>query len=115
MRRDAFHHVEGKFTVEIALQLCLIQTPCHRLPPILPYTLANSLRPRATRLPMFVSLSDKLVAISRYESPCCLSSRQLLIGSLILSRARRASSIAWRRSKSSSGASTKKPLSAVLF
>src|ERR1051325_12254087 len=105
MRRDAFHLLDGKLAVEIALQLCLVQTPCHRLPPIFPYTRANSFRPRATKLPTFVSLSDKLVAISRYESPCCLSNRQLLIGSFILSKARRASSIARRRSQSSSGAS----------
>src|SRR4026207_2330780 len=98
MRRHALHQLDGKLAVEITLQPCLVQTPCHRLPPILPYTLANSLRPRATKLPTFVSLSDKLVAISRYESPCCLSSRQLLIGSFILSKARRASSLAPRRS-----------------
>src|SRR5215217_8533263 len=98
MRRDAFHQLDGKFTVEITLQFSLVQTPCHRLPPILPYTLANSFRPRATRLPTFVSLSDKLVAISRYESPCCFNNRQLLIGSFIFSKARRASSIARRRS-----------------
>src|ERR1700752_1434405 len=98
MHCGAFHHLGGKLAIEIALQCRFIQTLFHRLPPILPYTRANSLRPRATKLPTFVSLSDKLVAISRYESPDCLSNRQLLIGSLILSKARRASSIAKRRS-----------------
>src|SRR6185295_17863286 len=104
MRRRSFHQLRGKLTVEIALQRCLVQTPCHRLPPILPYTLANSFRPRATKLPTFVSFNDKLVAISLYESPCCFRSKQLLIGSFILSKARRASCIAIWRSYSSSGA-----------
>src|SRR6266550_9437883 len=87
-----------KFSIQITLQNFFLQTLFHHLPPIFPYTLANSLRPRATRLPTFVSLSDNVVAISRYESPCCFKSRQLLIGSLIFSKARRASSIAKRRS-----------------
>src|SRR5215813_5971186 len=65
MERCTLHHCAGKLTVEIALQRPFVQALFHRLPPIFPYTLANSLRPRATRLPTLVSLSDKVVAISR--------------------------------------------------
>src|SRR5262245_14655826 len=65
MERCVLHHLAGKLTIEIALQRSFVQTLSHRLPPIFPYTLANSLRPRATRLPTLVSFNDNVVAISR--------------------------------------------------
>src|SRR6185295_367124 len=97
MKRHLLHAPILKLSVQITLQNFFLQTFFHHLPPIFPYTRANSFRPRATRLPTFVSFTDRVSAISRYESPWCLNSRQLRIGSFNLSSARRVCSISTLR------------------
>src|SRR5215210_2938109 len=98
MSRHPLHHFRRELAVHISLQNSFFHALSHLLPPILPYNLINSFLPRATMLPTFPSLTDNVSAISRYVSPCCFKRRQLRIGSLILSSARRACSISALRS-----------------